>query len=294
MDFLKRINYIYLLLIAFGLLIFRYGFLNLQPGLLLALNSWQYLLMVLATLMVAAGGFYINNYHSADERTHEGKAYNIYAALTLAGIGIGYYLSDYVGKPMVVVIFIIAAAIIYLYASSLKQMLLVSNFIVSASAAMSIIVIAVYNLYPLILPTNKAYLGTIFEIMLDYTLFIFILTFILTLTYNLRDTDKDYNSGNTTLPIIMGKDRAVKVVFFVTFIPLAFLIYYVNKYLLNLTLALGYGLLFVVAPIIYFLVKLWTAKTPKDFNHLIQILKLVLLFTIASIAVITYNIHYNA
>ncbi len=294
MEFLKRINIYYLLLLAFGLVTFRYGFLDLQPGLPLALNDWRYMLMVLAMLMVAAGGFFINNYHSGNERSHEGKAYNIYAALTLIGIGLGYYLSDYVGKPMIVVVYIIAAAIVYLYASSLRQMLLVSNFIVSVAAAMGLVVIAVYNLYPLILPDNKAYLATVFEIMLDYTLFIFIITFILTLVYNLRDSDKDYNSGNTTLPIAMGKDRAVKIVFFITFIPPAFLIYYVDKYLLNLTLALGYGLLFVAAPIVYFLVKLWNAKTTKDFHHLIQILKLVLFFTIISIAVITYNIQHNA
>ncbi|KAF2518589.1 prenyltransferase [Flavobacterium salilacus subsp. salilacus] len=294
MEFLKRISFNNLLLLAFGLLVFRYGFLDLQPGLPLALNHWQYALMVLATLLVAAGGFLVYNYHARDEQTSEGKTYNIYAILTLAGIGIGYYLSDYIGKPLVVTILIIAAAIIYLYATSLKQMLIVSNFIVATAVAMSIIVIGVYNLYPLIMPGNKTYLATIFEVMLDYTLFIFIITFILTLVYNLRDTDRDYNSGNTTLPIVIGKDRAVKVVFFAAFIPLAFLFYYVNKYLLNLTLALGYGLLFVITPMIYFLVKLWTAKTTKDFNHLVFILKMVLFFTILSIAVITYNIQNNA
>lgn len=294
MEFLKRVNINNLLLLAFGLFIFRYGFLDLQPGLPLALNHWQYALMVLATVLVAAAGFFITDYHTKDEYSHEGKAYNIYAVLTLAGIAIGYYLSDHIEKPLVVAVLIIASAIIYLYATSLKQMLLVSNFIVAIAVAMSVIVIGVYNLYPLILPSNKAYLGTIFELMLDYTLFIFIITFILTLVYNLRNTDTDYNSGNTTLPIVMGKDRTTKVVFFITLIPLALLVYYGNKYLLNLTLALGYGLLFVVAPIIYFLVKLWSAKTTKDFNHLVFILKMLLFFTIISIAVITYNIHNNA
>ena len=294
MEFLKRISIYNLLLLAFGLFIFRYGFLDLQPELPLALNHWQYALMVLATLLVAAGGFLVYNYHAGNELVSEGKVYNIYAILTLAGIGTGYYLSNHIQKPLVVAVLIIIAAIIYLYATSLKQMLLVSNFIVATAVALGIIVIGVYNLYPIILPSNKVYLATIFELMLDYTLFIFIITFILTLIYNLRNTDTDYNSGNTTLPIVIGKDRTTKVVFFVTLIPLALLAYYGNKYLLNLTLALGYGLLFVVAPIIYFLVKLWSAKTTKDFNHLIFILKMLLFFTIISIAVITYNIHNNA
>ncbi|OIQ18655.1 MAG: hypothetical protein BM557_06940 [Flavobacterium sp. MedPE-SWcel] len=295
MKLLNLISFKNLLLIAFGLLVFRYGFLDLQSGLPLALNHWKYLLMVLATLLVAAAGFFITNYHTEDEKTlSEGKAYNIYGGLTLIGVGIGYYLSNDLGKPIIVAVLIITAAIIYLYASSLKQMLIVGNLIVATAVAMSIIIIGVYNLYPVVLPHNKVYLATIFELMLDYTLFVFIITFILTLIYNLRDTDTDYNNGNATLPIALGKERAIKVTFFLTLIPLALLVYYGNEYLIHLTWAIGYGLLFVVCPIIYFLIKLWTAKTSKDFNHLTVILKLVLFFTIISIAVITYNINNNA
>ncbi|QYJ67769.1 prenyltransferase [Flavobacterium litorale] len=294
MNFLQRIGYSNLLLLAFGLLIFRYGFLDLQAGLPLALKHGHYIIMVLASVLIAAGGFLINNYHANEDKASEGKVYTTYALLTITGIGLGYYLSNCIGKSMVVIVFVIAAAIIYLYATSLKQMLLVSNFIVATAVAMGIIVIVVYNLYPIIVPSNQVYLATIFDLMLDYTLFIFIITFILTLVYNLRDTDADYNSGNTTLPIAIGKDRAVKIVFALTLVPLALMLYYGDKYLSNLIWSLGYGLLFMVAPIIYFLVKLWTAKTKQDFNHLITILKLFLLFTVISIAVITYNININA
>ncbi|WP_159799050.1 prenyltransferase [Flavobacterium sp. MK4S-17] len=295
MKLLKLISYNNLILIAFALIVLRFGFLDLQPGLPLALNTWQYLLMVLATLLVAAGGFFINNVLASNEHGYsEGKIYNIYSLFTLAGVGLGYYLGTIVNKPIIVAVYVIAAAIIYLYATSLKQVLLISNLIIATAIAMVIIVIGIYNLYPVIMPDNKIYLATIFDLMLDYTLFIFIISIILTLVYNLRNTDADYNSGNTTLPIVAGKERTAKIAFFLTLLPLGLLFYYADKYITNLIWALGYGLLCIAGPLIYFMIKIWGAKTSKDFTHLIIILKLVLLFTVLSAMVVTLNINMHA
>lgn len=294
MKFVQLISLRYLLLLAFGLLVFRYGFLDLQPGLPLALNHWRYALMVLAALLVAAGGFFIINCYAEDYRMPEGKMYNIYVALTLPGLAIGYYLADFLDHFNVVMLLVMIAVLMYIYATGLRKMLLVSNFIAATVTASSLVLIAIYNLYPVLLPSNKAYLATIFGLMLDYTLFIFVIIFILTLVYNLKNINSDYNDGNTTLPIVLGRDRAVKVTFVIALLPLAFLVYYANKYLLNLIWSIGYGLLFIVAPLIYFLVKLWGAKSPNEFRHLAFILKMVVFFTIISIIVITYNIQYNA
>ena len=62
MNFLKLIRYQNLLLLAFMQLIFRYGFLKLQNvPVLLSLADWQYVLLVLSTICIAAGGYIINN-----------------------------------------------------------------------------------------------------------------------------------------------------------------------------------------------------------------------------------------
>jgi len=53
-------------------------------------------------------------------------------------------------------------------------------------------------------------------------------------------------------------------------------------------------LVFIMAPLVYYLLKLWNAKTQKDFEQLETVLKIVLLFTVLSVAVVTFNIHYNA
>jgi 4-hydroxybenzoate polyprenyltransferase len=58
-NYLKLIRYRHLLVLAFMKLIFRYGFLKLQ-NISLSLADWQYILLVLSTVCLAAGGAIVN------------------------------------------------------------------------------------------------------------------------------------------------------------------------------------------------------------------------------------------
>ena len=60
MSFLKLIRYQNLLMLALMQLVFKYGFIDFQ-GIPQALNHWQYALLVLSTVCIAAGGYLINN-----------------------------------------------------------------------------------------------------------------------------------------------------------------------------------------------------------------------------------------
>ena len=71
-----------------------------------------------------------------------------------------------------------------------------------------------------------------------------------------------------------------------------YLFYYVFYYYFNneLYIATVYSLLTIIAPLIFFCIKLADAKKVTDFKLLSLILKLVLFFGIISIAVTTYTI----
>ena len=60
MKYLKLIRFQNLLMIALMQCIIRYGFLKLQK-VELALADWQFALLVLATVFIAAGGYIIND-----------------------------------------------------------------------------------------------------------------------------------------------------------------------------------------------------------------------------------------
>lgn len=102
MKFLKLIRYQNLLLLAFMQLIFRYVFFQSQD-IPLALADWQYGLFVLSTVLIAAGGYVINNIFDQHTDTinkpntvvigksiSETQGYNIYIALTATGVSIGF------------------------------------------------------------------------------------------------------------------------------------------------------------------------------------------------------------
>ncbi|UOK41889.1 MULTISPECIES: geranylgeranylglycerol-phosphate geranylgeranyltransferase [Flavobacterium] len=306
-HFFKLIRFQNLLMLALTQLVFHFLFFKNQQDLPLALADWQFILLVIATVTIAAGGYVINNIMDQEtdgfskpnnvivgKHISEGMAYNIYVTLNIIGVGIGFYLANIIQKPSFSAVFIVVAATLYLYATNLKQNLLVGNVIVALLVAFSIVLVGIFDLYPATYEGNREQMGLIFSILLDYALFAFIINFIREIVKDIEDMDGDYNSGMSTLPIVLGKDRTSKLVFGLTLIPIALLIFYVNKNLSDIQWVMYYALLFVLGPLLYFMIKIWSASTKKDFNHLSLILKLVMLFGILSIVVITLNMKGNA
>ena len=73
------------------------------------------------------------------------------------------------------------------------------------------------------------------------------------------------------------------------------LLWYVNSNLMSnkLYYVVIYGLLFIVAPMIFFVVKIWNAKEKEDFRLQSTVLKWVIFFGILSVLAINLNILYN-
>ena len=285
-------------------LVFRFGFLE-QQAIPLALSRFQFALLVLATVFIAAGGYLINNIFDVatdlenkpqnvviGKGISENAAYNYYVALNVIGVGLGFYLSNYIGKPGYSAVFIVIAGLLYLYASSLKQSLLIGNIIVAATLSVSVLIIGVYDLMPVLTIDNQVHLGIIFKVLLDYAIFAFIINFIREVVKDLEDVNGDYNNGMNTLPIALGVGRTTQIMFFLSWLPIILLLWYINEYYVanNLFISVGYMLFLVIGPLLYFTIKLWSAKGQKDFKHLSTVLKVVLFLGILSIYVVTQDI----
>jgi 4-hydroxybenzoate polyprenyltransferase len=295
-------------MLALMQLIFRYGFLEFQ-NIPLALTHWQFILLVLATVCIAAGGYIINNIFDIETDSQnkpenvivgkfisETKAYNLYIGFTVIGVSIGFYLSNIINKPSFASIFIIIATTLYFYATNLKQSLLMGNFIVALLLSFSVIIIGIFDLYPITNLENQSIMGLLFRILLDYAIFAFIINFIREIVKDLQDYEGDLNQGMNTLPIAFGVIKTTKLVFGLSFIPVILILNYINSNLFSsgLVYATLYGLVFILAPLLYFSIKIWSATSTKDFHHLSTVLKWILLFGILSIVVITLNIKHNA
>lgn len=282
-------------------LVFFYGFLVLQ-NISLGLKDWQFILLVLSTVLIAAAGYVINNIFDQEtdnfnkpknvivgKSISETNAYYSYVVLNVTGVAIGFYLSNVIGKPGFASLFILIAATLYFYASSLKQMLLIGNITVALLLSFSVLIIGVFNLYPIVNIENQSVLANLFSILIDYSVFAFMINFIREIVKDIEDISGDYNQGMNTLPIFIGKQKTAKIVFVLSFIPLFSILYYIKTYLFPLVYVCLYMLVFVVAPLLFFMVKIWTAESQKQFHNLSSLLKWILFFGILSILIISWN-----
>ncbi|MCV9928166.1 geranylgeranylglycerol-phosphate geranylgeranyltransferase [Flavobacterium sp. LS1R49] len=308
MKYLKLIRYQNLLMLAFMQILFRYGFLKLQ-NIPLALADWQYGLLVLSTVLIAAAGYVINNIFDQEtdlinkpndvvvgKSISETATYNIYVALNITGVAIGFYLSNIIMRPGFATVFILVAASLYFYATTLKQIMILGNIVVALLLSFSVIIIGVFDIFPATDMANRAQMTSLFSILLDYAIFAFMINFIREIVKDIEDVNGDYNQGMNTLPIAIGADRTAKIVFALAIIPVVSLLIYINNYFVanNLYIVTLYAFVFVLAPLLYFIAKIITAKTKKEFHDLSSILKWILFFGILSILVINLNIKYNA
>jgi 4-hydroxybenzoate polyprenyltransferase len=295
-------------MLAFMQLLFRYSFLK-QQDIPLALADWQYGLLVLSTVLLAAAGYVINNIFDVASDTinkpndviigkgiSETRAYNIYFGLNITGVAIGFYLSNVIMRPGFATIFILIASLLYFYSTTLKQIMLLGNFVVALLLALSVIIIGIFDIFPATNVDNQAQMASLFSILIDYALFAFMINFIREIVKDIEDVNGDYNQGMNTLPIAIGISRAAKIALGFAVIPFILSLLYINKYFMenNLLIVTLYAFAFVLAPLLYFIVKIFSAKSQKEFHHLSTVLKLILLFGILSILVITLNIKYNA
>jgi len=289
-------------MLAFMQLVFRYLFLA-RSYVDLALTDFNYILLVIATVCIAAGGYVINNIMDQDTdeiakpqnrmvgvSISETVAYNWYIGLTIVGVGIGFYLSNVIYKPTFASMFILVATLLYMYATSFKQIPVLGNVVVALMLSTSIIIIGLFDILPAIDVDNRFRMKEAFDILMHYAIFAFIINLIREIVKDMEDMDGDYQSGINSLPIAIGVQKTKIIVGVLTVISIGILAYYVNSNLFELDYVVYYAMILIVGPLIYFGVKLLNAATKKEYHHLSLVLKIILFFGILSVAVIVFNL----
>ncbi|MFZ4106072.1 geranylgeranylglycerol-phosphate geranylgeranyltransferase [Flavobacterium sp.] len=308
MKFLQLIRYKNLLLLALMQLIIRFGYLE-QIHIPLSLFYWQYALLVLATVLIAAGGYVINDIFDQETDQHnkpnkviigtyisEFVAYNIYAGLTITGVACGFILANSILHPNFAILFILIATLLYIYASTLKQIAIIGNILTAALLAFSVIIIGIFDIFPNTFEINQQQMALAFSILLDYAKFAFFINLVREIIKDIQDVEGDKIMEMKTLPIIIGTFKSTKIAFGILLIPTLYLFYYVYHYMFtnNLFYGIFYLMVMVIAPLILCLIRIWNAKEKKDYVYISTLLKWIIFFGIISIWIITFNIKQNA
>lgn len=288
-SYLKLIKLDNLLLIALAQLCIKYGLF--EPfGIDITLNGFGISLLIIATISLVAALnvlLYLENKEKSNIVISEKIANRLFIVFNVIAVGIGFYLSNIIGRPKLAALFIVVSGIFYIYTTYLKEIIVVKNVLMGIMMALGLISVAIFDLLPAITEQNKASQKVIFLIIVDYAMFAFVMITIREMVKDLLTIDNDHNTGTQTIPIALGKDRTAKLISGLTIIPVGLIIYYVYTYLFNNSTAVVLVLAVLVAPLLYFMFRSWGAENDKDYKVLRMILKLVLFAT--SLSMLLYQ-----
>ncbi len=287
-------------MIALVQLLIKYAFL--EPfGALTSLTPIGITLLILATISIAAAGNIINDIFDVEtdfvnkpnklivgKSISEKTAYNLFITFNVIGVGLGFYVSHLVSKSPFFSIFVIISVLLYVYATYLKRTILIGNIVISILVALSLIIVGIFELLPAITPKNQPLQLAFFKVILEYAIFAFIINLLREITKDIEDIDGDYKAGMNTLPIAIGRERATKVLFVLSLVPLFSIAYYTINSLYKNQIAVIYFLLLIIGPLLYISIKAFSASTKKDHHHISNMLKLVMLFGMLSLLLYKY------
>lgn len=301
LSFLKLIRYPNLIMVSLILILCKYALIHpsVKEG---VLTLFQFSVLVVSVLCITAGGYIINDLFDieADKINKPNKTFiNVsvskknawisYVLFTIIGIILGTYLSFLLHKEIYSLIFISTAISLFLYAKYLKRIAFIGNFLVAFLAALTVCIVYIFE--PLGEGVQKSFLKSIgnafrvifiYIITMHYAIFSFLTTLIREMIKDIEDVNGDKKLHMKTLPILLGRKRAKKIVFIISFLFLIFLVFIIKNVQEEFLILFIYAICFILVPLGYFLHRLWNATAKKDYSVLSKLLKVIMLSGILS------------
>ena len=267
---------------------------------LTSMGSFDFIILLTSTLFIAAAGYIINDLYDVETdsvnkpnkvligRSISVKnANNLFIWFNVMGVVLGLFLSHRIGESNFFGLFVLISVLLYVYASYLKQTVLIGNIAVSLLVAMSLIIVGIFDLLPAITDANRILQLEVFKILFGYSIFAFLINLLREIVKDIQDIDGDHKAGMQTLPIVLGRNRTKHIVFVLSVLPTLMLIFLLSNYFYDKTILVIYLLLFVIGPLIVISIKLFNAKSKKDFIFISNLLKYVMLTGVLSMLVST-------
>ena len=261
---------------------------------------WYMILLILsATVFIAAGGYVINDYFDVKidriNRPDEvivtrsvSKPAAMQLSLCLSGIGIlcGIGTAILLRSLTLGILFIIIPGLLWFYSSSYKRLFMVGNLIIALLAALPPMLVAMANVAILQLRYGTILSYTSLEHDLyawlgGFALFAFLLTWIREIVKDMQDQMGDRELECHSMPVVWGEKGTkifVTALILLTLAVIGHLWYHVLPFPLGWTsLSTRYIALGIVTPLLGVLGLLWTAKIPSDYKTCQQLVKFTML-----------------
>lgn len=307
MSFLKLVRFPNLLIVVltqyllqYLILIPAFDLVNLDP----LLDHFHFFLLVLSTVLIAAGGFVINDLedYEIDILNKPDKVYinkiisaanakKLYWGISIFGFLISLYLAFYVENLPLVLIYPTAVFFLFLYSKSLKKSVLWGNMIVAVFCAFvaGIVLFAERENVWLLNHKHPEAGETLLEIFIFYLFFAFCSTMFREIVKDIEDKDGDQKNGCRTLPIVAGVNVA-KGFAYIFGITLLYLLWdWISEGKINsINLELIYLIVGIGLPTLFAMFKLFRAQQKKEFHFISQLAKYIMLSGILYLLILSY------
>jgi len=260
-------------------------------GFELQLSEIQFLLLVLSTIFITAAGYVINDYFDTKtdmlnrpETVLIGKSISRRAAMALhiflntLGIGLGVYLSIYVGILALGVAYILAAGLLWFYSTSYKRQFLIGNLLVAFFTGVVPFVVVLFEVpllnqeYREVLIDNNMSFNIIPAWVGGFSYFAFLSTLIREIIKDVEDYEGDLAYGRNSLPIILGITTSRYVISVLILVLLGSLAYLYVRFLRFLPdgrtdfLTLSYLVILIFLPYTYLIYRIFNSEGKQDYH----------------------------
>lgn len=269
------------------------------------LNNLQFFFLVLATVLIAAGGYVINDVFDVDidtvnkpskviigNKISETQAYNLYKVLCVLGILSTLVLAFMTKNFRLSTLPIIIMVILNFYAHTFKKQLIVGNFMIALCTGFTILLIGLFESSSNEGTTNDWYIRSGIAIAaIVYSLFAFLTTFLREIIKDIEDQIGDEQYDARTIPIVFGikgaKIAALILCFLLLVFLLSFIWFFPSINIKNVSIFIAIGL---VLPLIVIIILIILAKNTKSYHFVSNLIKFFMCIGIVTMLYFTSGI----
>lgn len=264
--------------------------------------------LAISTLCIMAAGNIINDYldvkidlRNKPERVVIGTiiskrwAIALHSLLNIIGIAIAGYIGEKVGNPYLIGMQISCTLLLWVYSTHFKRMYVVGNFIVACLTGFAVLLLLFYEPMligflqsPVFLHQNQHLKLNPAYVIVVYSFFAFMLTWMREIVKDMEDFKGDKEEGCMTMPIKIGLLRTARffsILGVTTALPLVYVVYELLQH--KMWVIASIMLLFIVVPILLLAFNIHKKATQSHYANWSRYLKIIMLLGIFTILLIT-------
>ena len=259
---------------------------------------WILCLLILSTVLIAAGGYVINDYFDVKidrinrpddlvvtRHISRDGAMRLFQVLSGIGIISGLAVAWWARSWTLGMTYIVIPGLLWFYSASYKRQLIVGNIVIAFVSALVPMLIAIVNadhlrhLYGEAL-TYTPIVGQLYVWLSGFALFAFLITLIREMVKDIEDINGDCEMECRTMPIVWGI-KTTKIIattlLIATIALIAYMAFMVLPFPYNWqSFSTRYIVFGLMIPIVCAVILLWASKTPLEYRRTQLIIKFVM------------------